>query len=128
MASGKALPECVLWGFTTGLVEGKRAEGKGQRAKGGIRRRDTETTGRQHKDSQRAKLCVSASCLEFPVWGKDDRCAYGEVTGVIWLQISCQPVGVFAKTMLLWNWPLVVLPLSCPFSVTRLIATATSPP
>src|SRR2546429_9834606 len=59
---------------------------------------------------------------------KNDRRTYGEVTGVIWLQTSCQPVGIFAKTMLAWNWPLVALPLYCPFSVTRLIATATSPP
>ncbi len=59
---------------------------------------------------------------------KNDRRTYGEVTGVIWLQTSCQPVGIFAKTMLAWNWPLVALPLYWPFSVTRLIATATSPP
>ena len=60
---------------------------------------------------------------------KSEDCrAYGEVTGVIWLQTSCQPVGIFTKTMLLWNWPLVDLPLYWPFSVTRLIATATPPP
>src|SRR6476646_5980936 len=75
-ASCKALPECVLRGFTTGRVEGKRGKGKGQRgkgkrAKGGIRRRDTETTGRQHKDRQRAKLCLSPSYGDFPI--KEDR-------------------------------------------------------
>src|SRR6266496_4656875 len=59
---------------------------------------------------------------------KNDRRTYGEVTGVIWLQTSCQPVGIFTQTMLAWNWPLVALPLYCPFNVTRLIATATSPP
>src|SRR4029450_14011642 len=64
----------------------------------------------------------------FPDQGRTDRRTYGDVTGVIWLQISCQPVGIFAKTMLLWNWPLVAFPLYCPFTVTRLIATATSPP
>ena len=37
--------------------------------------------------------------------------SYGEVTGVIWLQASCQPVGIFPKTMLAWKWPLMVLPL-----------------
>src|SRR5438105_14838548 len=64
----------------------------------------------------------------FPDQGRTDRRAYGEVTGVIWLQTNCQPEGVFAKTMLLWNWPLVALPLYWPLMVTRLIATAVSPP
>jgi hypothetical protein len=49
---------------------------------------------------------------------KEER-PYGEVTGVIWLQTNCQPEAVFAKTMLLWNWPLVALPLYWPFSVAR---------
>src|SRR6266576_537319 len=64
----------------------------------------------------------------FPDQGRTDRRAYGEVTGVFWLQTNCQPEGVFAKTMLLWNWPLVALPLYWPLMVTRLIATAVSPP
>ena len=75
---------------------------------------DNETsdyrTTRQGKE-QRAEGKALRECAlpGFPV-RKNDR-AYGEVTGVIWLQISCQPVGIFAKTMLLWNWPLVVLPM-----------------
>jgi hypothetical protein len=50
---------------------------------------------------------------------KNDRRTYGKVTGVIWLQTSCQPVGIFAQTILAWNWPLVALQLYCPFSVAR---------
>jgi len=38
------------------------------------------------------------------------------MTGVIWLQTSSPPDGSFAQTKLLWNWPLVALPLYCPFS------------
>jgi hypothetical protein len=47
----------------------------------------------------RAKLCVSASYRNFPI--KDDRRTYGDVTGVIWLEASCQPDGVFTQTWLL---------------------------
>ena len=49
--------------------------------------------------------------LGFPIKEKPIVRTYGEVTGVIWLQTSCQPLGIFTKTMLLWNWPLVALPL-----------------
>ena len=59
-------------------------------------------------DWPRAKICLSASCRDFSI--KEER-PYGKATGVIWLQTNCQPEGVFAKTMVLWNWPLVALPL-----------------
>ena len=78
-------------------------------------KQDNETTdyriARQGKE-QRAEGKALRECVlpGFPV-GKNDHRAYGEVTGVIWLQTSCQPVGIFTKTMLLWNWPLVALPL-----------------
>ena len=77
---------------------------------------DSETTDyrttRQRAKSRglRAKLCLSGPYGDFRL-RKNDRRTYGEVTGVIWLQTSCQPVGIFTKTMLLWNWPLVALPL-----------------
>jgi hypothetical protein len=58
-----------------------------------------------------AKLCVSVPFAEISRLGKNDRCTYGEVIGVIWLQTSCQPVGIFANTRLLWNWPAVAFPL-----------------
>ena len=63
----------------------------------------------------------------FPRLRKNDRRTYGEVIGIIWLQTSCQPVGIFANTRLLWNWPAVAFPLYFSLIVARLVATATSP-
>ena len=74
-----------------------------------------------------AKLCVSVPLAGISRLRKNDRRTYGEAIGVIWLQISCQPVGIFANTRLLWNWPAVAFPLYFSLIVARLVATATSP-
>ena len=58
-----------------------------------------------------AKLCVSVPLVGTSRLRKNDRRTYGEAIGVIWLQTSCQPVGIFANTRLLWNWPAVAFPL-----------------
>src|SRR6266550_9529612 len=112
---------------TTDYRTTRQAKGKGQRAKDKGRNKTS-----RHRDNStgqgRGQSSAGVRLARISRLRKNDRRTYGEVTGVIWLQTSCQPVGIFAKTMLAWNWPLVALPLYCPFSVTRLIATATSPP
>src|SRR5438128_2709234 len=41
-----------------------------------------------------AKLCVSVPLAGISRLRKNDRRTYGEAIGVIWLQTSCQPVGI----------------------------------
>jgi len=74
-----------------------------------------------------AKLCVSVPLAGISRLRKDDSRTYGELIGVIWLQTSCQPVGIFANTRLLWNWPAVAFPLYFSLIVAQFVATATSP-